>query len=276
MDASEKIDYLAVGHICHDVAPDGFAIGGAAAYAGGLASAFGCRTAVVTSSAAEDNWRSQLPEVMIHKIPADKTTVFENVYTPFGRVQTIHSVAEKIQKGDIPANWRQASIVHVAPIANEVDPEVVSLFTNSVVGVAPQGWMRRWEDNGRVIHVELPDAERIFRQATVVFISEEDLFDSRILEDYRHWARLLVMTEGSKGCTIFIDHETYRFPGTPVPVVDTTGAGDIFATAFLIRYHQTGGSFMEAARFANNVAAHSIRYHSLEAKVDAVKNFNPT
>ena len=39
--------------------------------------------------------------------------------------------------------------------------------------------------------------------------------------------------------------------------VDTTGAGDIFATAFFVRYCQTQDA-REAVQFANQVAADSI------------------
>ena len=79
-----------------------------------------------------------------------------------------------------------------------------------------------------------------------------------MLKKYREWSRLLVLTKGSDGCTIFFGDEIRQFPAYPVPVVDTTGAGDIFAAAFLVRLFQTGGSPSEAARFANKAAALSI------------------
>ena len=39
--------------------------------------------------------------------------------------------------------------------------------------------------------------------------------------------------------------------------VDPTGAGDVFAAAYLIRYHETGDPY-EAAQFANLVASFSV------------------
>jgi sugar/nucleoside kinase (ribokinase family) len=39
--------------------------------------------------------------------------------------------------------------------------------------------------------------------------------------------------------------------------VDATGAGDIFAAAFFARLHQTRDPW-EAARFATNLASHSV------------------
>ena len=270
MNHQDKIDYLVIGHICLDLTPDGLIIGGAAAYAGAVANGAGCRTAVVTSSSLDDDWQPQLPNIKIHQIPAEKTTVFENVYTPLGRVQTIHSVANKIHSQDIPIAWRRSSIVHLAPIANEVDPDVIHLFSNSLVGLAPQGWMRRWDETGRISAEKWQEAENLLQHAAVVFISDEDLADDQMLEEYRRWSRLLVMTQGAKGCTVYFEDEAHHIPVETGPVVDLTGAGDIFAGAFLIRLFQTAGNPFEAARFANEIAGLSIQYPGLQAKIDAL------
>jgi sugar/nucleoside kinase (ribokinase family) len=270
MNLQEHIDYLAVGHICHDLTPNGPVIGGAAAYGAGVAQVMGCRTAVVTSSASEDEWQSALPDITIHRIPSPKTTVFENVYTPTGRVQTIHAVAGRIAGTSIPGAWQRASILHLAPIANEVDPDVLHLFSNSLVGLALQGWMRRWDNDGKVSAGPWTEAEGYLRLAGAVFISEEDLLDGEMLEKYRDWSRLLVMTQGQNGCTIFLGDEARQFPSVPGSVVDTTGAGDIFAAAFLVRLFQTGGNPSEAAQFANKVASLSITASGLRAKMMAI------
>jgi sugar/nucleoside kinase (ribokinase family) len=271
MELAGKVDYLVIGHICHDITPDGLVIGGASAYAGALATAAGCRTAVVTSSSPDDDWRAQLPGVDIHLIPSAKTTVFENIYSPEGRIQTLHSVAGKIILGNIPGIWQRASIVHIAPIANEVDPAIIHLFSNSLIGLAPQGWLRRWDKNGRIFTQKWLDAKQILGLAAAVFISDEDVVDVHLLEQYRQWSQLLVMTQGSNGCTVFIGEEAHHLPVTPVPVVDTTGAGDIFAGAFLIRLHQTAGNYMEAARFANEIAALSISVAGLKSKIAVLR-----
>jgi sugar/nucleoside kinase (ribokinase family) len=270
MNSQEHIDYLAVGHICHDLTQNGPVIGGAAAYGAGVAQVMGCRTAVVTSSAPEDDWLADLPGITIHRIPSPQTTLFENVYTPAGRVQTIHAIAGRLTAPSIPGAWQRASIVHLAPIANEVDPDILHLFSNSLVGLAPQGWMRRWDDDGKVSAGPWAAAEEFLRLAAAVFISEEDLLDGEMLEKYRDWSRLLVMTQGQDGCTIFLADEARHFPAVPGSVVDTTGAGDIFAAAFLVRLFQTGGNPSEAAKFANKVASLSITTRGLRAKMAAI------
>lgn len=273
MKSQEHIDYLGVGHICHDITPTGLLIGGAAAYGTAVAQVLGCRTAVVTSSAPEDHWQADLPDTVIHSIPAPKTTLFENIYTPAGRVQTIHAVAGTINSSDIPQAWQRAPIVLLGPIANEVDPNAMYLFSNSLIGLAPQGWMRRWDSNGQISAGRWPSAEQYLRLAAAVFISEEDLLDGQMFDEYRQWSRLLIMTQGPDGCTIYFEDEAHQFPGWPGEVVEATGAGDIFATAFLVRLYQTGGNPSEAAQFANKIASISISAVGLNAKMTAISGY---
>ncbi len=115
-------------------------------------------------------------------------------------------------------------------------------------------------------------AEEYLRLAAAVFVSEEEMLDNEMLDDYRRWSRLLVMTQGSRGCTIFLGDEARQIPTFPGPVVDTTGAGDIFAAAFLVRLFQTGGNPSEAALFANNIASISISVAGLRAKMNRIRS----
>ena len=43
-----------------------------------------------------------------------------------------------------------------------------------MVAVCPQGWMRRWDNNGNIFHKMLDDWS-IFSNADLVILSEEDL-----------------------------------------------------------------------------------------------------
>lgn len=271
MTTGDQVDFLAIGHICHDLAPGGKVIGGAAAYAAVIAQALGCRAAVVTSSDPADDWRQALPGIQIEQHPSGRTTTFENVYTPNGRVQTIHSVAGKLEAAHVPDTWLRAPMALVAPIANEVDGSVVDLLSNSLIGVEPQGWMRRWGDDGRIYAVPWGEAADILQLAAVTFMSAEDLAEPGLLADYRRAARLLVLTDGPNGCTVYCGDEERIFPAPSVHTVETTGAGDIFAAAYLIRLHQTAGDPWESARFANLVAAESVTQIGMAAKAEAVR-----
>lgn len=265
------IDYLAIGHISQDLTPGGPQLGGTVAFSGRMAQALGCRTAVLTSSGDDFTWQPQLPDIELHVIPAAQTTTFENVYTANGRVQTLHAQAHPILASHVPTAWQRAAIVHLAPIAQEIDPAIIRLFSNSLVGLTPQGWLRRWDKQGRVSPTVWPAAPEILPLAAAVILSREDLHDELQLEQFRQFSRLLVVTQGYRGCTIYFDDETRHIPARRAQEINATGAGDIFATAFLIRLHQTRGDPWEAGRFANEIAARSVEQPDIAAKLAAVQ-----
>ena len=133
MNDRSMIDYLVVGHVTHDVTPNGLVAGGTVTFSSRVAQALGCRTAVVTSAARDLDLDQIFPGMDIIRVPAARTTTFENIYTDHGRKQIIHSAAEKISAEHIPSEWRRAKIVHLGPISNELSPDLVSIFSNSLV-----------------------------------------------------------------------------------------------------------------------------------------------
>ncbi len=265
------IDYLAVGHITQDVIDGGYVTGGTVAYAGRLASLLGCQTAVLSSAAPDFDWKAALPEIEVRAIPAAETTTFQNIYTENGRIQYLHRRARVITADLIPDDWRRPAIVHLAPLANEVEPAVVNLFNQSVVGVTAQGWLRSWDENGRVYPYDWPHAAAVLPYTSALVLSSEDLPDQSLLTTYRQLAPLVVMTQGADGCTVFMGVDSRQVPAPAVAEVEATGAGDIFAAAFFVRLHQTNGNPWEAARFANELAAISVTQRGLAAKIEAIR-----
>lgn len=70
-------------------------------------------------------------------------------------------------------------------------------------------------------------------------------------------ARTWVCTQGARGATVFDGHSRIAIPGRSVKAVDTNGAGDMFAGAFLYG-RQQGWSFEHAGRFAVYAASHLV------------------
>jgi sugar/nucleoside kinase (ribokinase family) len=68
----------------------------------------------------------------------------------------------------------------------------------------------------------------------------------------------VVIKLGADGCAVFTADCVTRFAAFPVDVVDTTGAGDCFVAGFLTALSE-GGSYPDAARFANAVGALSVQ-----------------
>ena len=69
--------------------------------------------------------------------------------------------------------------------------------------------------------------------------------------------KIVLMTQGAKGCIIRTRNERVEIPAFPVDVVDTTGAGDTFNGAFLHRLLR-GDTLRDAGTFAAAAAARCI------------------
>jgi hypothetical protein len=253
----EPIDYLVIGHITRDLQPDGSLIGGTAAFSGLTARALGLRVGIVTS------WGTEIPlgplaEIPISNLPADNSTTFENLNGPDGRIQIIHSVASRLDLHLIPETWRNAPIVHLGPVAQEVEPSLVRYFPTSFIGLTPQGWLRAWNDDGVVYQTEWPEAPFMLSQAGAMVLSIEDVGgDESRIEEMASYCRVLAVTEAAEGARLYWNGDVRRFRSPALKEVDPTGAGDIFAAAFFTRLYSTRDPW-EAARFATYLSSFSV------------------
>lgn len=269
-----QLDYLLIGHITRDLTPHGDEPGGTVTYSGRAALALGYHTAVLTSYAPDFTGMGVLTGLTVHNVLSAATTTFENVYTPHGRVQTVHATAATLTPDHLPAAWGEPAIIHLAPVVHEVDysffDRSIDRFPGSLVCLTPQGWLREWGSDGRVHPREWPEAQAILSRADVVVLSQEDLPDIATLWQYWEWCKLLVLTGGPKGCLVLQGETAVRIPTISITQVDPTGAGDIFATAYFINYHQTRDA-LAAAHFANVIAAHSVTQSGIEIVTEAVR-----
>jgi sugar/nucleoside kinase (ribokinase family) len=87
-----------------------------------------------------------------------------------------------------------------------------------------------------------------------------------------HGASTIVLKLGAQGCAVFSECEEFQVPGFPVTVVDTTGAGDCFAGAWLAATAR-GLASRDAARVANAIGAQVVQ--TLGA-VDGVTGWDET
>jgi len=253
----EPVDYLVIGHITVDLTPSGPVLGGSAAYAALTARAMGLRVGVVTVRGDE------IPMAELDGIPvvvgeAEHSTTFENVYTPAGRIQYIRHAAATIEFAIVPDVWRRAKIIHLAPVAQEVGVLLPPDFSPALLGLTPQGWMRTWDETGKVQPCAWQPSDGALAQAGAVVFSLEDVArDEEVIEHLAHAARVLAVTEGASGVRLFWHGDSRRFRPPVVTEVDPTGAGDVFAAAYFARLLNTRDPW-EAARFANRMAAISV------------------
>ncbi len=255
-----SVDYLIIGNVTQDLQPDGgYTIGGTVTYSARTALAMDCRVAAVTSAAPDLDLRSVLSGIEVERVPSEATLTFENIYTAAGREQYLHAVASQLDLEAVPQQWRQPAIVHLAPLSGECDPALADAFPGALVGVTPQGWMRAWDDSGRVYYSEWRGAADLLPRVDAAVLSVNDVADDwATIYRFARLTPILVVTLGAEGCRVYAGGEERHVPVTPLPEVDPTGAGDIFAAAYFVRLRQEGDPW-SAAHFANCVASVSVR-----------------
>jgi sugar/nucleoside kinase (ribokinase family) len=176
----------------------------------------------------------------------------------------LRAQATRIDLSQVPRAWRQASIIHLGPIASEVDSVLPNNFSPALFGITPQGWMRQWDTQGRVSPALWQDAELALKQAGAVVLSREDVGgDDELLESMAQHTSVLAVTEAAAGCVLYWHGDRRRFRAPVVREVDATGAGDVFAAAFFVRLLNTRDPW-EAGRFATLLASHSITRPGLD------------
>ena len=98
----------------------------------------------------------------------------------------------------------------------------------------------------------------------VVLLSKDDLigFEDK-LSLITHHAKVVVMTDGGDGATVYYNGQSFHFPSYPVKEVDPTGAGDIFATTFLYYYSEHQDIAMAAA-YAHSAASYVVEGYGIQ------------
>lgn len=268
--ADRTPQYLVIGHICADIQADGSAVlGGTALYSALTAANLGWRVGVLTrgrfgvdiDGVAIPSLDQFADRFSIVNQDAESPTLFVNEYSAGRRNQKIQRWAGPIDLRGLPPHWRNARIIHLGPIAQEIDPRQTGSLTPEFFAATPQGWMRDWprESGGRVKlnHLRLP-ADLLGRLDAVV-VSDEEIHLAREVVERVGARRLGVVTLGEHGARIIYGGQRAELPGFPLKTLDLTGAGDVFAAAFFIRASDRDASAVTAGRFANAVAALSLR-----------------
>lgn len=249
--------FALIGHLARDITPSGYALGGGVIYAGLTAQHLGAEATLVTSAHPDDVRHPALAGLRIHNLNSAHTTIFHNTYHAGIRSQHLLAVANPIGAIDLPAQALDSEIMLLTPLAQEVDPNIAS-HAKGMVAAAPQGWLRRWDDQGRVFPTPSPDFAHILPRLDAVLLSDSDLSGNLdLLKTIVQNVPYVVVTLASAGCDLYLHGKCHRIAPRPAFETDPTGAGDIFAAAFLIRLYETGDA-VQAAYFANVTASMSV------------------
>ena len=244
--------------------PQGWRLGGTATFAAVQAARLGLRAGVVTRAGAGLALDGALANATIANTPCEQTTSFQNVYEQGKRRQSVLGKAEPISEADIPSEWRSAPMVLIGPVCGEVPPELCEAFASPLLGVSAQGWLRRVDRKGHVRRQAWNGAP-FWRGCNVLFVSDEDVGARR--DQVERWIAevpVVALTSNRRGARVHDSGRWRKIGAFPAREIDPTGAGDVFATAFLVRLRETN-DVAESTRFASAAAACSIEAPGVDA-----------
>lgn len=259
---TQPLEYLVIGHVTEDLTPTGSRLGGTATFSALTAHALGLKAGII-SSYHPDLDTTPLQNLFISNYPAEHTTTFKNISDGVHRQQYLFQRAHLLGIEDIPSITPPPKIVHLGPVANEIDPQILSLFPGSFKCLTPQGWFRQIGADNLVQAQTWKDSDATLAEADVAVISLEDVqYDERIIARMAGAIPVFVVTENFKGARVYWHNDARYFKAPKVKYEDDTGAGDIFAAAFFIRYLRTRDPW-EAGRFAVLIASWSVTHQGL-------------
>jgi len=263
-DVSKEIEYLVIGHVTKDLTESGSKLGGTATFSGLTAKSLGLKTGIITSF-TEGLDISSVDSLWIRNKNSQQTSTFKNISDGKIRKQFLYKIASPIEVEDVPPLDPPPMIVHLGPVADEVNPNILNKFPHSLKCLTPQGWFRKVNDQDQVELKPWENSGEHLKKADIAVISLEDVQrDEEMITHMASSIPVFVVTENYLGARIYW-HNDARFIKAPgVKYVDDTGAGDIFAAAFFYRYYYTKDPW-EAGRFAVFLASCSVTRNHLKA-----------
>ena len=277
--SSPTIDFLTLGAITQDLIGEtldslphkGYRLGGTVSFAAITALRLGRQPTILTRASAQTDF-SELPsQIDLRLLPSDHTTTFANLYRGRNRQQYVYTPIPPIRAEEIDAPLRRARAVLLGPLVNEIGADVPPVFSKeTLVAAVPQGWMRHWDETGRVEAKPWDNAEKILPHLDVLVLSIEDIgYDLSALIPLSQQVSRVVLTESRNGSTLYLRGRegrliTAKIPPRPAREMDPTGAGDIFTAAFVLRLQEIGDP-IQAARFANVTASFGVEGEGVSA-----------
>ena len=269
---------LAVGHVTWDRMQGREVLGGSAAYAALAASRLGWEAAVLTSAGPDFDPARDLPGVRVFLAPGRATTRFANRYERDGtRNQVITARGDEVDLAALDEQWRDPDVLFLCPVASEVPARAAAAFDAEVVGAGAQGWLRTVDAEGKVYPCDWKDPCADLAGVHVVFVSVHDLPNAtaraRTLLEH---VPIVALTRGWEGLSLITRDAVQEISSLPREEVDPTGAGDVFAASFLVRYHECG-DLEEAAGFgacAASAAVEGIGITSLADRTEVARRLS--
>ncbi|ABN69121.1 6-phosphofructokinase / inosine-guanosine kinase / cytidine kinase [Staphylothermus marinus F1] len=279
----EKYDVVAVGHGLVDirfivdrfVGPDEEAsiikqtrgVGGSAANVSIDVSRLGGRSAVIVKVGLDGFGRLVIDELMREKVDVSgvKVCLGDTGFTVViidrdGKIimYGYKGSAEKLEPKDLDEGIiSRGKYLHIASLRLDTSLEAAKLAKK-------HGLKTAWDPGRRLSLKGLSYFDELLKYIDIVLVNKKEAYHLTGISDYREAAKkiletgvwLVVIKRGPEGIyAVTSDGETYDLPAFPVDkVIDTTGAGDAFASGLLLGLSR-GYNLKKALIYGNAVAA---------------------
>lgn len=194
------------------------------------------------------------------------TLMYENTIKNGRRSQKCHFFKDAIPPlidENIKNIVKKSDVLFIAPLI----PYFSSSYIKKVAKITgkkclkillPQGYFRKFDGNGNVLFREFKEAGEILPLVDIVILSSEEYpnIEKLSIEMSERYGTTFIITKTQKGATIINKNTKIIISTKPVPteqIVDSIGAGDIFAAAFGYNYFKNK-NLVKSVRLANQAA----------------------
>jgi sugar/nucleoside kinase (ribokinase family) len=249
-----------------------YGAGGPVSYISNILSSYSHNVTMFSSFADDFPIESLNPKINLIKNISKNTTKFILSYKNNLRELKIFSEATKLNLRNLKKSINKYDVVFFAPVFHEIDINEVNQLVNCndkyFVSV-PQGWIRI--KNKKKILINF-NRLKFLPKLEMIFFSEEEIQSSNLnINDLKNLAKILVITRGHIGSTIFYQEQRFNFSSYHVKSIDTTGAGDIYAAVFAITFFLTK-ELIYSANLASKIASESTKYWGMEGIFEKISH----
>jgi sugar/nucleoside kinase (ribokinase family) len=263
-------EFVAIGHVTLDRFGDFVRPGGPALYAAVTAARLGLSAGILTSHAEDFPLELVPPRIELVSVPSAATTVFEHQHVAGERRLRVHGTAAPLSVDHLPEDWRDPELVLLAPVANEVDAALADAFEGATLAAEAQGWLRAVARDGEVQTRTWSSPKGVLSRLQALFLSGADVRGQEAaMMEWVQRVPVAAVTAGARGALLYVNGDRYEVRPRRAREVDPTGAGDVFAATWLVRYRMSGDPW-EAAEAATCAASLAVEAEGWSGVPDRV------
>lgn len=270
-------DLVLLGHVVKEMIhfPDrtlGPVLGSPVAYGSVVAARLGEKVGIVTTIGTD------MPDDLLQPFrdagvdtrgllvkPGNWTTASELIYRASGEKEIRYpQKAPAIRFDDVPLEYHGARVFYVATMDRDVPLETIralrSLGGTLAIDLGGYGGAHSREHPGEAEQQNPTALRELVSHFDIVRAGVEDcthllgaesgasvVAEEEVVQRFVRWgASVALLTLGERGCVVGTGGDIVRIPAQPGVVIDATGAGDSFSTAFLVAYMHTGDAAWSA------------------------------